>query len=156
MSIWALLATIAEAEPETTSAIAGELKRVVGRFVRQEYLLQDCARFDAFMNVDTPNVRLQAQQHMFSDRSLDQQQVYQLVRYKIDHFQVDFQNADDAACVINGYVNYTTGELVPKLVNWYDLADVKMLLTATVQFSAKWKVNCEFGPCVCSFSLFRL
>lgn len=142
MSIWAALATIAEAT--ATSNIGHELKRVLGHLVEQEKILEACARYDAFMNVQTNDIRLQAQQHMFSDKNLNSQQIYQLVRYKIDHFQVDFRNVNDAVCVINGFVNFSTDGLVPKLVNWYELSDVKVLMTSTVQFSGKWRVNFMF------------
>lgn len=98
-------------------------------------------RYQSYMRIDTPNLTLQDNQIMFSDKHLNQQKYRYLVDYNIDHFQTNFTDTAYSTCAINGYVNYTTDGLIPNLVRPCDFINVRLLLISTIQFRGKWMVN---------------
>lgn len=60
--------------------------------------------------------------------------------YDVDHVEVNFRNADEAAKSINDHVKEQMRGKMMKIVNHLDVTDAHLLATSTAYFKGRWKV----------------
>lgn len=121
-----------------------QLTRAMNLPIKSNTLYEEFRKYQQFAMITTPAIEILSRQTIFADpyRPQDTQYINSLQRnYKVDLQPIDFANPEIAAKKINNYVdNYTRGR-ISSVVQPQFLINTRMVLTSTIYFNGKWKVN---------------
>lgn len=101
-------------------------------------------QFQRLLLVNTSTVQLAVNQALFSDINRPVENDYANILafdYEADHVPIDFRVPAYAVKRINDHISYRTQGKIQNVVKPEDLLEAQLLLTSSIFFKGKWKVN---------------
>lgn len=99
---------------------------------------------EKLLSTNRSGVELAMNQAIFSHSKYQLQPDYVntlATQYEANFLSVDFQEQDEAARTINNYLSNQTNGEIDHVVSPADLSETTLLLTSSIRFEARWKVD---------------